>query len=133
MEEEVKREESPKLEYQDLLYFGYDFGEEAAESRKLEIEFMKELKERFTTVKFRNAYDNIKGYRQEVYLEKENSDNYFAWVLAFAWFECSLTMQLLMMSYKEPDQKALFDKYFALAKEQYPQKFKKPEEEKKDN
>lgn len=128
--EEEKKEESPKLEYQDLLYFGYDWSEEAAENRKFQKEFMEELKARFPNVKFRDAYDSIKGFRQEVYLEKENSDNYYAWILAFGWFDFSFSMQLIMMSYKEPDQKEKFDKYMTLAREQYPQNFKKPDEKK---
>ena len=50
------------LEYQDLVYFGYDLEpKEAAEARKAEKEFMKELEERFHDVEFKDAYDSIKG------------------------------------------------------------------------
>jgi hypothetical protein len=123
--EEEKKEESPKLEYQDLLYFGYSFGEDAEESERFEKEFKEEIETRFLNVKLKDAHDSIKGYRQEVYLEQKDSDEYYAWLIALGWFEFSLTMQLIMMSHEEPEQKEKFDKYFALAKEQYPEKFKK--------
>jgi hypothetical protein len=111
-----------KIEYQDLVYFGYDYEQG---SEKAQVDFMREIKEKFPNVEFKDAYDNIKGYRQEIYLKKENSDNYYSWLIGAGWFELSLFFQLLMMSAgKEPEQKAKFDKYFNLAKEQYPQNFK---------
>lgn len=115
-----------KLQYQDLLYFGYDWSEESAESKKAEQDFIKEIKDRFQNVKLQDAYDNIKGFRQKVYLEERLSDNYFSWLIAQQWFENSMTMQLIMMSAsREPEQAKKFEKYFALAKQQYPEVFKK--------
>lgn len=106
------------MKYQDLVYFGYDWDADAINHQT---EFMKTLRERFPMVEFKDAYDSIKGYRQEVYLPEEESDNYFSWLLGYQWFEFSLTLQLIMMS---PEKKEEFEKYFALAKKQYPQEFK---------
>ncbi len=111
-----------KIEYMDLLYFGYyhDAGSSGAQA-----EFMKEIKEKFPNTEFKDAFDDIKGFRQEVYMEKENEDNYYAWLIGQGWFECSFSMKLIMLSAgKEPKNKERFDKYFALAMEQYPQNFK---------
>lgn len=114
-----------KLEYQDLLYFGYDWSDESAENRKEQFDFIKEIKEKFPNVRLEDAYDNIKGFRQEVYLEEAENDNYFSWLIGKQWFEMSMTMQLIMMSDgREPEQKEKFEKYFALAKKQYPESFK---------
>lgn len=113
-----------KLEYQDLLYFGYDWSDEREQNRKLQSEFIKEIKERFPNVKLEDAYDNIKGFRQEVYLEEIENDNYFSWLIGKQWYEMSMTMQLIMMSADKPEQKEKFEKYFALAKKQYPETFK---------
>lgn len=113
------------IEYMDLLYFGYY---DDAGSGEDQAKFMKEIKEKFPNTEFQDAFDDIKGYRQEVFMEKKNEDNYYAWLIGEGWFECSLSMQLIMMSAgKEPKNKGRFDKYFALAKEQYPHNFKSEE------
>ena len=114
-----------ELKYQDLLYFGYDFSDEGPENARTQDEFMKEIKERFPEVKFQNAYDSIKGYRQKVYLPENENDNYYSWLIGNQWFEMSMSLQLIMMSAdRMPDQKENFEKYFALAKKQYPENFK---------
>ncbi len=111
--------------YQDLLYFGYSWSDEAGNSLRLQSEFMSEIKIAFPGVVFQDAYDDIKGYRQEVYLPIGESDNYYSWALAHQWHNCSMTLQLMMMSAdREPEQKEKFDRYFAMAKEQYPECFK---------
>lgn len=111
----------PELKYMDLVYFGYDCNE----NRKLQAEFISEIKEKFPDVELRNAYDYIKGFRQEVYVEEKNNDEYYSWLFGKGWFEFSLTMQLIMMSTKtDPEMKQKFDRYFALAKTQYPEAFK---------
>ncbi len=115
----------PQLKYQDLLYFGYDWGDEASENRKLQADFVREITERFPNVKLLDKYDSIKGYRQEVYLEESDNDNYYSWLIGRQWFEMSMTFTLIMAaSEKEPEQKKAFDTYFALAKKQYPEIFK---------
>lgn len=101
------------MKYQDLMYFGYEFGDN---SKQYEIDFIKEIKERFPNVELKDAYDNIKGYRQEVYLDEAENDNYWAWLIAFGWLELSLTGQLMCMD-KEEDK---INKYLVLAKSQYP-------------
>jgi hypothetical protein len=119
------------LGYQDLVYFGYDHEpKEAAEAREAEKEFMETLKERFPEVEFKNAYDYIKGYRREVYLPQGSSDSYYAWIIAFGWYDFSLTMSMMFMS---PDKKEDAQKYIELAKSEYPQNFKSEENEKESN
>jgi len=108
-------------DYMDLCYFGYDFDKESSENEK---QFIAEIKERFPNVVLRDAFDGIKGYRQEVYLDKAENDNYYAWLFGKQWYEASLICQLMLMSQKEPEQKEKFAKYFALAKVQYPEEFK---------
>jgi len=106
------------MKYQDLMYFGYEWD---AESKKNETDFISEIKIKFPNVEMINAYDNIKGYRQEVYLEEAESDNYWAWLIANGWFELSLTGQLIII---DKDQNDKLHKYIQLAKTQYPQNFK---------
>jgi hypothetical protein len=106
------------MEYQDLLYFGYEWD---ADSKKNETDFIAEIKVKFPNVKLEDAYDSIKGYRQEVYLEETESENYFAWLIAFGWYDFSFTIQIMEM---DKDKKDDFRKYINLAKSQYPQNFK---------
>lgn len=118
-------EQKPELKYMDLVYFGYDWSEESVENLKDQSDFMKQLKQRFPNVAFNDAYDNIKGFRQEVFLEEKENDNYFAWLFGTQWYNLSLSCQLMMMSASsEPEQKKKFEHYFALAKKQYPEAFK---------
>jgi hypothetical protein len=107
-----------KMKYQDLMYFGYEWD---ADSKKNETDFIKEIKDKFPNVELKDAFDSIKGYRQEVYLEETENDNYWAWLIAFGWLELSLTGQLMLM---DKDQKEKLHKYINLAKSQYPQNFK---------
>jgi hypothetical protein len=115
------------LEYQDLVYFGYDHDtKEAAEAREAEKEFMETLKERFPEAEFKDAYDYIKGYRREVYLPEGSSESYYAWIIAFGWYDFSLTMSIM---FRSPDQKDDVTKYIELAKSEYPQNFKTESDE----
>lgn len=108
--------------YVDLLYFGYEFDEESA---TLQADFIVGIKKKFENVELRDAYDSIKGYRQEVFLREDQEDDYYAWLISNGWFEMSLTMQLIMLSYENiPEHKVKFKKYFALAKQEYPEAFK---------
>jgi hypothetical protein len=110
------------MKYQDLVYFGYDHDpKEASEARKAENEFIETLRERFPDVEFKDAYDYIKGFRQEVYLPEQNSEAYYSWLFAFGWYEFSLTLGLMMRS---PEKKDEVMKYIELAKSEYPQNFK---------
>ena len=110
------------LVYIDLLYFGYYGDKDSGENQS---SFIKEITERFPNVNLEDAFDDIKGYRQEVYLDKANEKNYYSWLFAKQWFECSMTMQLCLMSQDDLEEKAKFEKYFSLAKQQYPEEFKK--------
>lgn len=112
------------LEYQDLLYFGYDWSDDCDENEQLEIEFKNQITEQFPNVKLVDAYDNIKGYRQEVYLEPSDSDNYFSWLFGKQWYEKSFTIQLFLISEETEEARRFLYKYLKLAKEQYPEAFK---------
>lgn len=106
------------LVYTDLVYFGDDSG-----SLKLEKKFQKELTERFPEAKFNNAYDSIIGYRQEVYLSKENhKDNYYAWVIGNGYFGSSLLVGVMS---RQQDKLEYVDSLVEKAKKEYPQNFKK--------
>lgn len=107
------------MKYQDLIYFGYAWD---GNSMQHEIDFIAEIKERFLNVELKNAYDSIKGYRQEVYLDEVDDDDYWAWLIAYGWLEFSLAGQLMLII---EDQKEKLDKYILLAKSQYPEKFVK--------
>lgn len=106
------------MEYQDLVYFGYEWN---GFSKTNETDFIDQIKIRFPDVKLNDAFDSIKGFRQEVYLPANNRDNYYAWLLAHGWAEASLTFQLMMM---HPDKKEEIKRYINLAKDQYPQNLK---------
>jgi hypothetical protein len=110
------------MKYQDLIYFGYEHEDN---SRQYQTEFIRDIKERFPNVMFKNAFDSIKGYRQEVYLDAEDTDNYYAWIIANGWLEFSLTGQLMLM---DKDKKEELMRYIELAKKEYPNNFKKETE-----
>ncbi len=118
--QQVHQLKPPRMKYQDLLYFGNGMWDE--DSKEHESEFIKEINERFqSSVKLKNAYDSIKGYRQEVYILEKESDNYYAWIIANGWIEASLTLQLIS---RTPEKNDEFLKYINLAKQQYPNNFK---------
>lgn len=71
-----------------------------------------------------DAYDSIKGYRREVHLDKSDEDNYCSFLIGKGWFEMSLTLQISMLDKAEHEK---INKWFNLAKKQYPEAFK-PEE-----
>lgn len=102
----------------DLMYFGYDYEND---SQKLEKEYKEAVVKVFPDVKLVNAYDEIKGYRQEVYLPEEQKDNYLSWLIGDGWLDMSFTMQILMM---DKEHKFECDAIWSLAKQQYPKSFK---------
>ena len=103
----------------DLMYFGYTWDNDAP---KYEKEFKEEIIIKFPDVSLKDAYDDIKGYRQEVHLPDEQKDNYYSWIIGHGWMELSFTMQIMMM---DKEQKSEFYRIWAIAKQQYPQSFKK--------
>jgi hypothetical protein len=106
----------------DLVYFGYDhYGEESSNAQKDEKEFMETLEERFPSVEFKDAYDQIKGFRREVILEKSFQDEYYSWIFAFGWPDYSLSTSLMMSNIDGKDDAS---KYIDLAKAEYPDNFK---------
>lgn len=102
----------------DTMYFGYSYEDE---SKSLENDFIECMKNKFENVELKDAYDEIKGYRQNVYLDDNQRDNYLIWLIGDGWLEMSLTMQLMMMDKEKKDE---FLRLFNLAKEQYPEAFK---------
>lgn len=102
----------------DLVYFGYEW---ADDSYSTQVEFMRDVQIEFTNVKFKDAYDSIKGYRQEVMLEENQKDAYFAWILAHGWHGASLTASIMLMD-KEQEKEA--ERLINLAKATYPENFK---------
>jgi hypothetical protein len=102
----------------DLVYFGYEW---EVESKELEKEFMKNVETAFPQVKLVDAYDSIKGYRREVFLEDSMKQEYYAWLIGDGWMEASLTLQLLM---RDESTKEEFEKIWKLAKTKYPEAFK---------
>lgn len=116
-----------ELEYQDLVYFGYDWTDNERSNQKIEDKFISDIKDKFKNVKLVDAYDQIKGFRQEIYLEKSDSDNYYAWIIAEGWKGCSLTLSLASLAVAtDVKQKEFIDRIILLAKEQYPDNFVHP-------
>lgn len=103
----------------DIMYFGYTWDKE---SHECEIAFIKEIKEKFPNIQLKNAYDEIKGYRQEVWLEDNQEDNYMAFLFGNGWYNLSLTLQIAMMTKEEKDNVL---RWIDLAKKLYPQNLKK--------
>jgi len=108
----------------DLMYFGYDFPDERSMNKKAQADFISEVKAKFPDVVLNNAYDSIKGFRQDVRLPKERKDDYYAWLIAHGWFNLSLSVNLIMMDEKQKDEA---NRLVALAKSQYPDNFIKEE------
>lgn len=101
----------------DLMYFGYIYEKD---SKQLESEFISEIKSEFPEVKLEDAYDSIKGYRQQVSLPEEKEEDYLTWLLAHGWLNCSFNLGI--MRYNNIEKlKTLIDN----AKKKYPQCFKK--------
>lgn len=114
----------------DLMYFGYGYGEEMAEAIKNQNDFIKEVRERFPKVVLKDAYDEIKGYRQEVHLDDSETENYSAFLFGKGWFEMSLDMQINMMGGEKKDDVM---RWIDLAKQQYPEAFKSTNTKTDDN
>ena len=98
----------------ELMYFGYD-------GKELENKFILSIKKAFPNVSLQDAYDEIKGYRQEVAVPEGQYENLKLWLLANGWFVCSFTLQTMKMDDNQQNElKALIEK----AIEKYPDKFK---------
>jgi hypothetical protein len=102
----------------DLVYFGYEWDEN---SKSNEVEFIKDITKKFPEFKLKNAFDNIKGYRQEVHYPENKEEDYHVWILGQGWHECSLFMGIKMRQDKEYEDVL---RLIELAKKQYPENFK---------
>jgi len=104
----------------DIMYFGYGYGKDD-HAREYQSDFINEVKKFFPNVRLEDAYNEIKGYRQSVYLEDSEKDNYLAYLIGKGWIDFSLTLQIAMMDKDELDN---IKGWFKLAKQQYPEAFK---------
>ena len=102
----------------DLVYFGYECEDD---SYKNQVEFIKDIEIIFPDIKFKDAFDYIKGYRQEVVINIELKDEYYAWIIANGWYDASLTTSLILMDAKQKDEAS---RLIQLAQETYPNNFK---------
>jgi hypothetical protein len=102
----------------DLMYFG---DESDGNSQSNQIEFINEVKELFPNVVLKNAYDSIKGFRQEVHLDDKDEDNFYSFVIGKGWIHSSLFMGITM---RTKEKKEDFNRWFSLAKKRYPEAFK---------
>ena len=76
----------------DLMYFGYEWDEGSKEADQ---EFIKEFSADFPDGKLQDAFDDIKGYRRTVYVDKAAKEDYLVWVLAKGWYGSSMTIMLM--------------------------------------
>jgi hypothetical protein len=102
----------------DLVYFGYAWEDD---SPKLEKEFKELIVAAFPNVKLKDAFDEIKGYRQEVWLPDEKKDDYYSWIIADGWAGMSLTLLSMSMDKSQKDE---LQRILELSKSQYSDKFK---------
>lgn len=101
------------MEHMDLVYFGYAW---EGDSSALEREFIEEIKTAFPEIRLENAYDDIKGHRQSVFIEESKTDDYLVYIMAHGWLNCSMTLQL--MKYNNATKlKELFER----VKKEYPE------------
>jgi hypothetical protein len=76
--------------YADLVYLGGGYHEPSYQK-----EFIEEITTRFPDIKLKDAYDYIKGDRQEVYLpESITDDDYQIWIVCHGWGGSSMTWML---------------------------------------
>lgn len=101
----------------DLIYFGDD-----PDSEKMQQQFMEEIKSDFPSVKLVDAYDSIKGYRQEVIFDDETTDDdLYMWLIANGWFKLSLSLQVIFMDNTLKAERATL---IAKTRDKYPEAFK---------
>jgi hypothetical protein len=104
----------------DLIYFGRGYGDEI-HAKEYQEDFIKEIKENFPDVRLEDSYDEIKGYRQSVFIDDEKKDDYMAYLIGKGWIDFSLTLQIAMM---DKDEQKDAKRWFKIAKEKYPEAFK---------
>ena len=100
------------------MYFGSAYEPKTSDFEK---DFISEIKAVFPNVTLKDAYDDIKGCRQEVHIDELYKDNYFSFLIGKGWFQMSLTMGIALRSESEKEN---CDRWILLAKEQYPDAFK---------
>ena len=102
----------------DLMYFGSAYEPKTSDFEK---DFITEIKAEFQNVTLKDAYDDIKGYRQEVHINEGDKDNYFAFLIGKGWYQMSLTMGIALRCESEKENT---DRWISLAKDKYPDAFK---------
>lgn len=106
----------------DVIYCGNPWEEGSINS----FEFQKQVLETFPNAIFREEQTPYRGTQVLVTLNDVEEHEYYAWIIAYGWFEISLNFRLIMM---DKAQRELFDKSLALAQEKYPQFFKEKDKE----
>ena len=101
----------------DLIYFGYENN-----APELQNQFISELTKDFPNVKLEDAYDSIKGYRQQIMFESKDEEEINMWLIAKGWFNCSLTLGILLL---DDTRKKEVKRLISNTKKRYPQDFKK--------
>lgn len=97
----------------DLIYFGED--------EKLESEFINEFSCSFPKTVFTDEYHETKGNRQGIRFTCESEKDYFMWIIAHGWANCSLNTCLLMM---DSDRRKERKEIIRMAKLKYPHCFR---------
>jgi hypothetical protein len=110
---EMSNDTLKEVRLTDLIYFGYD--------DKLEREFINEFSCSFYGTVFTDEYHETKGNRQGISFTCESENQYFMWIIAHGWANCSLNTCLLMMDIEQATKRAEIIK---LAKLEYPHCFK---------
>jgi len=101
----------------DLLYFGHDVRDVSQSNARIEQCFIDEAKERFPTIRIKDAYDKVKGFRQSIELTDVDQHEYHVWLYARGWSKASTSLSLLLK-----DEEAA-ENIMNAAKERYPHIF----------
>lgn len=105
-----------KENFADLVYFGYIYEDD---SHLLQKEFIEEVTKEFPEIRLKDSYDDIKGYRQSVYISEDKEEDYLVWAFCHGWLNCSMTLTMKAMNDKE-----FMAKIFEKGKIKYPECFK---------
>jgi hypothetical protein len=87
----------PEEIYTDILYFGYDWDEKAQENCEKEKAFLAKSAVAFPAIVCYDAYDSVKGYRQEVALPISEKHNFIMWLMEHNFLLCSFNYQMLLL------------------------------------
>lgn len=98
---------------EDLLYFGHDVDANAVNHAHLEDDFIKEVKQKYPLARLRNRYDS--GFKQKLELPGVSQEDYYMWLIARGWANCSLSFAVISSKRK--------NELMERAQEEYPDAF----------